>query len=149
MPDLEADLYNLTMSEEAQPLLDAVTKHITDNVDPILEEYQTLQAEKDDPWQWHPRQLELLDGAKNKAKESGLWNFFLPDADTGEGRETGVFIRLVALPGLEQPDGAGLDQVFDLHTVGQALMQTPGYALDELQVLVDDHANILYRAPVM
>ena len=85
MPDLEADLYNLTMSEEAQPLLDAVTKHITDNVDPILEEYQTLQAEKDDPWQWHPRQLELLDGAKNKAKESGLWNFFLPDADTGEG----------------------------------------------------------------
>ena len=32
MPDLEADLYNLTMSEEAQPLLDAVTKHITDNV---------------------------------------------------------------------------------------------------------------------
>ncbi len=85
MPDLEADLYNLTMSEEAQPLLDAVKKHITDNVDPILEEYQTLQAEKDDPWQWHPRQLELLDGAKNKAKESGLWNFFLPDADTGEG----------------------------------------------------------------
>ena len=85
MPDLEADLYYLTMSEEAQPLLDAVTKHITDNVDPILEEYQTLQAEKDDPWQWHPRQLELLDGAKNKAKESGLWNFFLPDADTGEG----------------------------------------------------------------
>ncbi|MAW29407.1 MAG: acyl-CoA dehydrogenase [Gammaproteobacteria bacterium] len=85
MPDLEADLYNLTMSEEAQPLLDAVTKHITDNVDPILEEYQTLQVEKDDPWQWHPRQLELLDGAKNKAKESGLWNFFLPDADTGEG----------------------------------------------------------------
>ena len=85
MPDLEADLYNLTMSEEAQPLLDAVKKHITDNVDPILEEYQTLQTEKDDPWQWHPRQLELLDGAKNKAKESGLWNFFLPDADTGEG----------------------------------------------------------------
>ena len=85
MPDLEADLYNLTMSEEAQPLLDAVKKHITENVDPILEEYQALQAEKDDPWQWHPRQLELLDGAKNKAKESGLWNFFLPDADTGEG----------------------------------------------------------------
>ena len=85
MPDLEADLYNLTMSAEAQPLLDAVKKHITDNVDPILEEYQTLQVEKPDPWEWHPRQLELLEGAKNKAKESCLWNFFLPDADTGEG----------------------------------------------------------------
>jgi hypothetical protein len=29
-----------------------------------------------------PRQLELLDGAKAKAKASGLWNFFLPDAET-------------------------------------------------------------------
>ena len=96
MPDLEADLYNLTMSEEAQPLLDAVTKHITDNVDPILEEYQTLQAEKDDPWQWHPRQLELLDGAKNKAKESGLWNFFLPDADTGEGLKNLYYAYIAA-----------------------------------------------------
>ena len=99
MPDLEADLYNLTMSEEAQPLLDAVTKHITDNVDPILEEYQTLQAEKDDPWQWHPRQLELLDGAKNKAKESGLWNFFLPDADTGEGLKNLAYAYIAAALG--------------------------------------------------
>jgi len=30
-----------------------------------------------------PGQLELLDGAK--AKELGLWNFFLPDAKRGKG----------------------------------------------------------------
>ncbi len=30
-------------------------------------------------------QLELLEGAKNKAKESGLWNFFLPDSEIGSG----------------------------------------------------------------
>ena len=29
------DLFDLTMSEEAQPLLDAVKKHIKENVDPI------------------------------------------------------------------------------------------------------------------
>jgi acyl-CoA dehydrogenase len=79
------DLFDLTMSEEAQPLLDAVKKHIKDNVEPISEEFYALDNEKTDRWTWHPRQLELLDGAKAKAKESGLWNFFLPDADTGEG----------------------------------------------------------------
>ncbi|HCI11284.1 MAG TPA: acyl-CoA dehydrogenase, partial [Alcanivorax sp.] len=32
-----------------------------------------------------PGQLELLETAKNKAREAGLWNFFLPNAETGEG----------------------------------------------------------------
>ena len=80
-----ADLYNLVMSEEAKPLLDAVKKHIAENVDPITEEFQRLGEGREDRWSWAPGQLELLEGAKNKAKESGLWNFFLPDADTGEG----------------------------------------------------------------
>jgi acyl-CoA dehydrogenase len=83
--DYTSDLNNLAMSEQAVPLLDAVKKHIQDNVDPITEEFYALNAEKSDRWSWHPRQLELMDGAKAKAKESGLWNFFLPDADTGEG----------------------------------------------------------------
>jgi acyl-CoA dehydrogenase len=83
MPDLESDLYQLAMSEEAQPLMDGVRKHIKENVEPISEEFFALDKDKEDRWSWHPRQLELLDGAKAKAKESGLWNFFLPD--TGEG----------------------------------------------------------------
>ncbi|NOX49493.1 MAG: acyl-CoA dehydrogenase, partial [Gammaproteobacteria bacterium] len=85
MSELEADLFELAMSQQAQPLMDAVKKHIADNVEPITEEFFALNADKEDRWTWHPRQLELLDGAKAKAKESGLWNFFLPDADTGEG----------------------------------------------------------------
>ena len=82
---LQADMYNLTMSEEALPLLDAVKKHIADNVQPIVEEFYQLGEGREDRWSWAPGQLELLDGAKQKAKDSGLWNFFLPDADTGEG----------------------------------------------------------------
>ena len=85
MPDLEADLFNLAMSERAQPLMDAVKKHIADNVEPITEEFFALDNAKEDRWSWHPRQLELLQGAKDKAKESGLWNFFLPDSEIGEG----------------------------------------------------------------
>ncbi|MDA1074144.1 MAG: acyl-CoA dehydrogenase family protein [Proteobacteria bacterium] len=79
------DMYNLSMSEEAMPLLDAVTKHIQDNIVPIQEEFYSLGEGRADRWSWAPGQLELLDGAKAKAKESGLWNFFLPDAETGEG----------------------------------------------------------------
>jgi acyl-CoA dehydrogenase len=85
MADLEADLFNLAMSEQSQPLMAAVKKHIADNVEPITEEFFALDRKKTDRWSWHPRQLELLDGAKDKAKASGLWNFFLPDSDLGEG----------------------------------------------------------------
>ena len=83
--DLEADLNNLVMGSDVQPLFDAVVAHIKENVDPITEEFHSLDEQKTDRWSWHPRQLELLEGAKDKAKASGLWNFFLPDAETGEG----------------------------------------------------------------
>ena len=73
------DLFNLSMSEEARPLMDAVQKHIKENVEPITEEFFALDKEKSDRWSWHPKQLELLETAKNRAKETGLWNFFLPE----------------------------------------------------------------------
>jgi acyl-CoA dehydrogenase len=78
-------LNNLEMSEGAKPLLNAVVKHIRENVDPISEEFYRLQETKENRWVYHPRQLELLEGAKQKARDSGLWNFFLPNAETGEG----------------------------------------------------------------
>ncbi|GAA6155951.1 acyl-CoA dehydrogenase family protein [Pyruvatibacter sp. HU-CL02332] len=85
MQSQNPDLFNLAMSEKARPLMDAVQAHIEQNVIPISEEFNALDAEKEDRWTWHPRQLELLDGAKAKAKESGLWNFFLPDSEFGDG----------------------------------------------------------------
>ena len=80
-----AALNQLAMSEKAQPLLDAVIAHIRDNVDPITEEFYKLGEGRADRWSHAPGQLELLETAKVKARESGLWNFFLPDAETGEG----------------------------------------------------------------
>ena len=85
MSQVDQDLFNLAMSEESQPLMDGVLNHIDTNVKPIIEEFYALDNEKEDRWSWHPRQLELLDGAKAKAKESGLWNFFLPDSEIGQG----------------------------------------------------------------
>ncbi|MFX4297873.1 MULTISPECIES: acyl-CoA dehydrogenase family protein [Roseobacteraceae] len=76
---------NLEMSEGNKPLLNAVIRHIRDNVDPITEEFYRLGEGRADRWSYAPGQLELLEGAKQKAREAGLWNFFLPNAETGEG----------------------------------------------------------------
>ena len=83
--DTPLEMNNLEMSDKAKPLLAAVIKHIRDNVDPISKEYFALGEGRADRWSYVPGQLELLEGAKQKARESGLWNFFLPNAETGEG----------------------------------------------------------------
>ena len=79
------DMYDLAMSEGARPLFDEVVAFIADEVEPVTEEFFRLGEGRTDRWSWAPGQLELLDGLKAKAKAAGLWNFFLPDAETGEG----------------------------------------------------------------
>ena len=83
--DFGGELHNLGMSEGARPLLEKVKEFIKNEVDPITEEYHRLGADRADRWSYAPGQLELLDGVKAKAKANGLWNFFLPDAETGQG----------------------------------------------------------------
>ncbi len=79
------DDFDLRMSAAVEPLYEAVKAFIRDEVDPITEEFHRMGENREDRWSWAPGQLELLEGAKNKAREQGLWNFFLPDAETGEG----------------------------------------------------------------
>ncbi|MEL7098431.1 MAG: acyl-CoA dehydrogenase family protein [Pseudomonadota bacterium] len=76
---------NLEMSDGNKPLLEGVIRHIRENVDPITDEFFALGEGRADRWSYAPGQLELLEGAKQKAREAGLWNFFLPNAETGEG----------------------------------------------------------------
>ena len=79
------DLHDLRMSEKAMPLLEHVKAFIKETVNPMSEEFHRLGLNKTDRWSYAPGQLEVLEVAKNKAKAEGLWNFFLPDAETGEG----------------------------------------------------------------
>jgi acyl-CoA dehydrogenase len=83
--DFGGELFNLGMSEAARPLLDKVKSFIADEVEPITAEYFALGEGRADRWSFGEGQLELLEGVKNKAKANGLWNFFLPDAETGQG----------------------------------------------------------------
>lgn len=79
------EMNNLEMSEGNKPLLNAVIRHIRDNVDPITDEFFRLGEGRADRWSYAPGQLELLESVKQKARDAGLWNFFLPNAETGEG----------------------------------------------------------------
>lgn len=87
-PDPFDELNNLNMSKEAQPLYEHVKRFITSVVDPMYEEFVRLgevREDKDNIWQYAAGQLEVLEAAKDEAKRQGLWNFFLPNAETGEG----------------------------------------------------------------
>ncbi len=79
------ELNDLRMSDKAVPLYNKVKDFIRDVVAPASEEFERLGKGRPDPWQYAPGQLEALERAKDAAKAQGLWNFFLPDAETGEG----------------------------------------------------------------
>jgi acyl-CoA dehydrogenase len=85
LDDFGGELFNLGISVEARPLLEAVKAFIATEIEPVSEEYRRLGEGRADPWSFAPGQLELLDGLKAKARSQGLWNFFLPNADTGKG----------------------------------------------------------------
>ena len=83
--DPKDDLNDLRMSEKATPLYEHVKRFVHETVAPMSEKFHKLGEGRADRWGYAPGQLELLEEAKNQAKKEGLWNFFLPDADTGEG----------------------------------------------------------------
>ena len=87
MPGLETtdEMFDLRMSEGARPLFEKVRAFVREEVDPITREFFELGEGREDRWSWAPGQLELLETVKAKAKANDLWNFFLPDAETGEG----------------------------------------------------------------
>src|SRR3546814_14913358 len=65
------ELFDLHMSEGAQPLYERVVRFLEEVVAPMQEEYFRLGEGRADPWTFAPGQLEVLDGAKAKAKEIG------------------------------------------------------------------------------
>ena len=81
----EDELNDLRMSDQARPLYDHVESSSRTRSSRCRSEFYRLGESKTDRWSFAPGQLEVLQKAKDKAKAEGLWNFFLPDAETGEG----------------------------------------------------------------
>ncbi len=77
------ELFNLQISDSFVEVLQQVKTFIEKEITPLEEEFHH-SARKDDIWSLSERQIEILEGLKDKAKNQGLWNFFLPDWN-GEG----------------------------------------------------------------
>ena len=78
---------NLGMSDRVRPLVEAVREFIESEVKPVDREFFD-EVDKGDRWKLTPRQYEILDSLKLKARERGLWNFWLTDSDRGYGLNT-------------------------------------------------------------
>ena len=78
-------LHDLRISAKGLALLERVKQFIAETAAPAAAKFHELGHGRADRWAYAPGQLEVLEEAKAKAKQAGLWNFFLPDAETGEG----------------------------------------------------------------
>lgn len=81
----EDDLHDLRMSPEARPLLDRVIRDINHHCLPAEAAYERLGQNRAERFSFAPGQLEIQEDLNDKARAAGLWNFFLPDSETGEG----------------------------------------------------------------
>lgn len=84
------DSMPLGMTERLKPIHAAVRDMIRNEIMPLDDEYlaEVGKAEGGDRFAFTARQVEILDGLKNKAKERGLWNFWLTDSKRGYGLST-------------------------------------------------------------
>ncbi|MAC32920.1 MAG: acyl-CoA dehydrogenase [Haliea sp.] len=78
---------DLGVSEKVRPLLAQVKAFVQDEILPLEEAY-LAEIPVGDRWQFTPRQSEILEGLKDKARSAGLWNFFLTDGEHGSGLNT-------------------------------------------------------------
>ncbi len=93
------ELNDLRMSEKALPLLEHVKRFCAETVAPMSAKFYALGEGRADRWSYAPGQLDVLETAKNQAKKEGLWNFFLPDAHSGEGLKNLDYAYIAAVLG--------------------------------------------------
>lgn len=79
---------DLGMTERVKPLVEKVRKMVREEIIPLDEEYHAEVGKAGDRFQFTDRQTEIREGLKAKAKEAGLWNFWLTDSERGYGLTT-------------------------------------------------------------
>ena len=79
---------DLGMTPKVKPLVEKVRAMVRDEIMPLEEEYEAEIGKAGDRFVYTKRQTELLEGLKAKARERGLWNFWLTASDKGYGLST-------------------------------------------------------------
>lgn len=80
-------MMDLGITERAKRLRDKIAQMVAEDIEPLDETF-LAEVEVGDRWTLTPKQTEILDGLKAKAKAAGLWNFWLTDSDKGHGLTT-------------------------------------------------------------
>ncbi|MDO7231496.1 acyl-CoA dehydrogenase family protein [Acinetobacter nosocomialis] len=88
------------LSKKAQDFAERTRKFILEEIEPVeakfWEEVHELNPDGNwKKWQWP----ELLETLKSKAKQSGLWNMFLPDEKLGAGLTVQEYAHIAELTG--------------------------------------------------
>ena len=78
---------DLGMTPKVKPLVEKVRQMVREEIMPLEHEYEA-EVGKGDRWTYTKRQEEIREGLKAKAKERGLWNFWLTKSDKGYGLTT-------------------------------------------------------------
>jgi acyl-CoA dehydrogenase len=79
---------NLGITERLKPIHERVARMVREEIIPLDEEFLAEVGKEGDRWSFTARQTEILEGLKAKARERGLWNFWLTDSESGYGLTT-------------------------------------------------------------
>ncbi len=79
---------DLGVTDKARPLIAKVRKMMQEEIIPLDAEYHAEVGKTGNRFEFTDRQNEIREGLKQKAKDAGLWNFWLTGSDQGYGLTT-------------------------------------------------------------
>ena len=79
---------DLGMTPKVKPLVEKVRAMVREEIMPLEEEYEAEIGKGGNRWTYTKRQEEIREGLKAKARERGLWNFWLTTSKEGYGLTT-------------------------------------------------------------
>ena len=81
---------DLGITKKVAPLIDAVRDMVNNEIEPLDAEFHSEVGKhpSGNRFQHTDRQLKILDELKIKARQRGLWNFWLTDSEKGYGLST-------------------------------------------------------------
>ena len=86
---------DFSLSEQARDYLERVRKFMDEEIHPIEKDYHQELQSLDNKWVVLP----IIEELKAKAREQGLWNMFLPDAELGAGLSVTDYASVAELTG--------------------------------------------------
>ena len=156
---------DLGITDKLKPLLAQVRDMVENEIIPLDDEFHAEVGSTGDRFHWTPRMIEILDGLKAKARERGLWNFWLTNNPHGHNLTNVEYAYLAEEMGKARiapevfncnaPDTGNME-VFERYgtEAHKARWLEPlmageirsAYAMTEPQVASSDATNIALRA---